>query len=189
MTNRFLLVRRCARYFTCLEHPRTPLGDPPSRVSARVSKPAPPRRFPCRYANSCPPREKSVSLNTLLRNRAALKLQPKMILLKIFFLPRFLHQLNFDRNRDGELVKWDKTVRQWLRLPVDSPNSTIHATGRFGGSGINTIEMLNTTLKVSSLRQLSFGDDVWWRLNIRDQLTAPERACWKTSVNGWIPGT
>lgn len=96
-------------------------------------------------------------------NRAALKPQQKLIVLKKFLLPRLQHQLTFGRLHKGELVKGDKAVRRvvrrWLRLPADCPNSAIHTPARFGGLGVNSLETLYSTLKESRLTQLSYGDE------------------------------
>ncbi|CAE1319038.1 unnamed protein product [Acanthosepion pharaonis] len=96
-------------------------------------------------------------------NRAALKPQQKLIILKKFLLPRLQHQLTFGRLHKGELLKGDKAVRRvvrkWLRLPADCPNSAIHTPARFGGLGVNSLETLYSTSKESRLSQSSYGDE------------------------------
>lgn len=60
-----------------------------------------------------------------------------------------------DRLHKGDVIKGDKAVRRavrmLLRLPADCPNSAIHAPARFGGLGVNSLEMLYSTLKESRL--------------------------------------
>lgn len=79
-------------------------------------------------------------------DRAPLKPQQKLGILRDFLLPSLLHQLVFGFPGRGRLHSLDvivrSFVRKWLHLPRDCPNAFIHASTREAGLGITSLERM-----------------------------------------------
>jgi hypothetical protein len=80
-------------------------------------------------------------------NRAPLKPQQRMYLLRTHVLPGLTHLLVLDPCTKTMLRKIDVSVRKWLRLPHDTSNAFIHAPAREGGLGVGTMALMMPLLK------------------------------------------
>jgi hypothetical protein len=72
--------------------------------------------------------------------KAPLKPQQRLFFLRVHVIPGLYHLLVLDECHRGVLRKLDilvrRSVRNWLRLPHDTPNSFIHAGSNDGGLGV-----------------------------------------------------
>jgi hypothetical protein len=84
-------------------------------------------------------------------DKAPLKPQQRMYLLRTHVLPGLTHLLVLDPCTRRVLRKMDvpvrKYVRKWLRLPHDTSNAFIHAPAREGGLGVGTMVLSIPILK------------------------------------------
>ena len=86
--------------------------------------------------------EKSMKEKLAQLNRAPLKPQQRLWILKTKVIPSLHHQLVLADTSRGFLKFIDLTirasVRRWTKLPKDTPISAYHATVKDGGLGIVT---------------------------------------------------
>jgi hypothetical protein len=91
-------------------------------------------------------------------DRALLKPQQRMYLLRTHVLPGLTHLLVLDPCTRTVLRKMDvsvrKYVRKWLRLPHDTSNAFIHAPTREGGLGVGTMVLDIPILKRNRMDSL-----------------------------------
>lgn len=86
------------------------------------------------------------SLNVVLEkvDRAPLRPQQRLKMLRVAIIPRYLHTLVLSRTNITKLRAFDneirKYVRKWLYLPHDSPLAYIYADVKSGGLGIPYLE-------------------------------------------------
>ena len=96
-------------------------------------------------------------------HRAPLKPQQRMWILTTKVIPALYHQLVLSRCTKGFLSHIDKTirssVRQWTKLPKDTPLPFFYAHTKDGGLGIPSIEYIVPALKTKRLLNLKSSDD------------------------------
>lgn len=95
------------------------------------------------------PQGKMVKPQTAIMNllekvkRAPLKPQQRLFILRVYVIPKLYHQLVLGRTRMANLKEMDTKVRtairEWLRLPHDTPVAFFHAEVAEGGLGIPSI--------------------------------------------------
>lgn len=95
----------------------------------------------------------------LLRlQKAPLKPQQRLFILRNFVFPRLFHLCVLSRVRVGTLRKTDVLVRAFVRrivnLPADCPNSYIHAAVKDGGLGVPCLRLLVPVLRLRRLGSL-----------------------------------
>lgn len=77
-------------------------------------------------------------------DRAPLKPQQRLRILRIAIVPRFLHSLVLGRVNKTKLAAFDnlirKYVRKWLHLPHDVPLAYLYADVKSGGLGVPYVE-------------------------------------------------
>lgn len=87
--------------------------------------------------------------------KGPLKPQQRMMILRTFLIPRFLHSLVLGKPTHRLLRQLDKLIRKfvriWIRLPNDTPIAYIHAPIREGGLGIPAFQ---TKIPELTLRRL-----------------------------------
>lgn len=96
--------------------------------------------------------------------RAPLKPQQRLVLLRIFLIPRLNHQLILGEVTASTLESLDrivrKAVRDWLRLPKDTPKPFFHASQRDGGLGILPFRKVVPVLRKKRLNKLAISNDL-----------------------------
>lgn len=105
------------------------------------------------YADD-PPISRSIEL----LNKAPLKPQQRLRMLRDCLLPRYYHRwvvgaIN-SKTLKGVDVQVRTAVRRWLRLPHDVPAGYFHAPILSGGIGLPLLKTLITILKYNRLRRL-----------------------------------
>lgn len=87
--------------------------------------------------------------------RAPLKPQQRLHALRTVLIPRLYHQITLSQIRRSYLDKIDATVRgairQWLRLPADTPIGYFYTTVKDGGLGINSVRWVGPLLRYNRL--------------------------------------
>lgn len=87
-----------------------------------------------------------VGIDAILKkvDRAPLKPQQRLKILRVAIVPRYLHTLVLGRVNRSKLASFDMTirryVRKWLYLPHDSPLAYFYADIKSGGLGIPYVE-------------------------------------------------
>lgn len=78
-------------------------------------------------------------------SKAKLKPQQKLLILRQFVLPRYMHGLVLGKTSQMLLRKLDVNVRKftrwWLRFPNDVPTAYLHSANRYGGLGVFSLEL------------------------------------------------
>lgn len=83
-----------------------------------------------------------IDLQTMLGriSSAPLKPQQRLVLLRTFLIPRYMHGLVLGKVTFGLLERMDKqnrsAIKRWLKLPHDVPSAFFHAPVESGGLGI-----------------------------------------------------
>ena len=89
---------------------------------------------------------------------APLKPWQRLVVLITYLLPKYLHELVLGNTQLGHLAKLDRVVRQrvreWLRLPSDTPLGYFHAHRQDGGLGINSLRHTVPLLIVERLSRM-----------------------------------
>lgn len=98
-------------------------------------------------------------------DRAPLKPQQRLKILKLVAIPKYMHALILGRISKSKLENIDGTVRshikKWLRLPNDSPIAYLYADVNDGGLGIPKLsEQIPLIRKQRLERFISRGNDV-----------------------------
>lgn len=95
--------------------------------------------------------------------QAPLKPQQRMFLLRVFLIPKLIHQLVLGEVTASTLESLDRTIRkairEWLRLPKDTPKPFFHAPAREGGLGIQPLRSLVPVWRKQRLEKLSNSSD------------------------------
>lgn len=95
--------------------------------------------------------------------RAPLKPQQRMFLLRTHLIPRMNHQLVLGEVTASTLECLDrmvtKAIREWLRLPKDTPKPYYHASPREGGLGVCSLRLNVAVLRKKRLLRLSESAD------------------------------
>lgn len=95
--------------------------------------------------------------------RAPLKPQQRMFMLRVYLIPRLLHQLVLGEVTASTLECLDRTIRKairgWLRLPKDTPKPYFHASARDGGLGISSLRQTVPVLRKQRLLKLQKSTD------------------------------
>jgi len=96
-------------------------------------------------------------------SRAPLKPQQRLFLLKVFLIPKLLHQLAFTEVTGKGLKDLDirvrKAVRGWMFLPHDTSLPYFHAAIRAGGLGIVELRSMIPCIRRSRLESLRKSKD------------------------------
>ena len=94
---------------------------------------------------------------------APLKPQQKLVLLKSYVIPRYLHKLVLGRITKGLLTSLDMCVKakvkEWLRLPADVADGFLYASQKNGGLGIPKLSLQIPILILKRLRKLAKSED------------------------------
>ena len=120
-------------------------------------------------------------------SQAPLKPQQKLVLLKSYVIPRYLHNLVLGRITKGLLTSLDMSVnakvKEWLRLPTDVADGFLYASQKNGGLGIPKLSLQIPILILKRLRKLAKSEDsVLVELSNSDQIAKLLSRC-----NGMIP--
>lgn len=87
--------------------------------------------------------------------KAPLKPQQRLHALRTVLIPRLYHKLTLSRIRISYLNRVDVlvrgTIRQWLKLPSDTPVSFFHASVADGGLGVPSLRWLGPLLRHNRL--------------------------------------
>ena len=95
--------------------------------------------------------------------RAPLKPQQRLWILRVKVIPALYHQLVLADPTKGYLKFLDRTirsaVRQWTRLPHDTPLPAFYADPADGGLGLDSMELRVPTMKARRLLKLGTSAD------------------------------
>ena len=96
-------------------------------------------------------------------SRAPLKPQQRMWILSTKVIPSLFHQLVLSNCTKGLLATLDKyirsAVRQWTKLPKDTPLPFFYAHTKDGGLGLQALEYVVPSLKHKRMLNLKTSDD------------------------------
>ena len=100
--------------------------------------------------------------------KAPLKPQQRLYVLRTHILPKFNHRLMFERVSNKTLDKLDVVirgyVRKWLKLPPDTPQPAFYADIASGGLGLLSLRYRVPLLKLNRFRRMADSDDPVIRL-------------------------
>ncbi|CAB4037351.1 reverse transcriptase [Paramuricea clavata] len=96
-------------------------------------------------------------------SRAPLKPHQRLVILRNFLMPKYLHELVLAPVGDGWLRWLDTTiranVRQWLKLPKDTPIAFFHARVADGGLGVTSLRYSIPVLRRNRLEAVCSAVD------------------------------
>ena len=96
-------------------------------------------------------------------DRAQLKLQQRLFIMKQNVIPATYHQLVLGKVSKGLLKGLDceirRHLRKWLKLAQDSPNSFFYSNAKDGGLGIKSLRFVVPQLKVRRIGLLKASSD------------------------------
>ena len=121
-----------------------------------------------------------------LRNmtKAPLKPQQRMFLLRIFLVPAVYHKLVFSPLTAGFLDAMDleirRSVKEWLKLPLDATDAYIYSHPDDGGLGVPCLRTFMPALRRDRLQKLTTSHDPVVAAMVR---TSTSLAEWIKQVN------
>lgn len=96
-----------------------------------------------------------------LVSRSPLKPQQKLVVLKKYLIPRFMHGFVLGRLNSSKLKRLDvanrNAIRHWLKLPHDCPNGFFHSPVGEGGLGVMCLRTRIPVLKASRFSRLTMS--------------------------------
>ena len=111
----------------------------------------------------CPQVEAKLKDRLKELSRAPLKPQQRLWILRVKVIPALYHQLVLADPTKGYLKFLDRTirsaVRQWTRLPHDTPLPAFYADPADGGLGLDSMELRVPTMKARRLLKLGTSAD------------------------------